>query len=336
VRPPAEPIPAGLLGSPAALIFGRLVRMIDGERHAALKPAVTATVTALDPARVAGETDRWARALSADIGPRSDPGRLVRFALDLPVHVVAGLLGVPGPEVPRIAGWAGELARALAPGSAPARVAEGKVAAGRLLERFEALRAEPAGRAGDGLLALLAHQARATPEAEAVVANAIGFLTQAYEATAGLIGNTLRALARQPDLAERVRVAPGLAEPVVREVLRHDPPVQNTRRFFAAAGPLAGERVAPGDTVLVILAAANRDPAANPDPDRFDPFRAAPRIFTFGAGVHACPGERLAVAIARAAIERLLAAGIALAPLAGPTTYRASSNARIPLFGAAD
>jgi cytochrome P450 len=112
--------------------------------------------------------------------------------------------------------------------------------------------------------------------------------------------------------------------------------VQNTRRFIAADGTLGGARMAAGDAVLVLLAAANRDPAANPEPDRFDPLRLAPRMFTFGAGAHVCPGERLAIAIARAGVERLLAAGAALEPLAGPTTYRASANGRIPLFGAAD
>lgn len=338
VRPPSEPIPPALLGSPAADIFGRLVRMIDGEDHATLKPAVTTTVTPIDAARIALEAARWARTLAADIGPRSDPGRLVRFAFELPVHVVASLLGVPEPELARTAAWASELARGLAPGSAADRVERAKQAAGHLLERFQALLVERTARSGGGLLAVLAHQARATGRADtsAVVANGIGFLTQAYEATAGLIGNTLRALARHPDLTERLRAAPDLADPVIREVLRHDPPVQNTRRFIASAGTLAGQRMAAGDTVLVLLAAANRDPSANPEPDRFDPLRVDPRVFTFGAGPHACPGERLAVAIARAGVERLLAAGIALEPLAEPTTYRASANARIPLFGTRD
>lgn len=324
------------MGSPAALIFGRLVRMIDGERHTALKSAVTTTVATIDPVRAAKETVRRAGALSADIGPRSDPARLARFALELPVHVVASLLGVPEAELARTTGWASELARGLAPGSAPDRVEGARQAAGHLLERFQALLAEQTARASGGLLAMLAHQARETRDAGAVVANGIGFLTQAYEATAGLIGNTLRALARHPDLASRIRGSSDLSSRVVREVLRHDPPVQNTRRFMTADTTLAGRPVAAGDTVLVLLAAANRDPAANPEPDRFDPFRENPRVFTFGAGAHACPGERLAIAIGCAGVERLLAAGIALEPLAGATTYRASTNGRIPLFGAAD
>jgi cytochrome P450 len=88
-----------------------------------------------------------------------------------------------------------------------------------------------------------------------------------------------------------------------------------------------------GDGILVLLAAVNRDPVANPDPDRFEALRQDRRIFTFGAGGHACPGEALAATIAAAGVEALLTAGLDLAELAGPVAYRASGNLRIPLLG---
>jgi cytochrome P450 len=119
----------------------------------------------------------------------------------------------------------------------------------------------------------------------------------------------------------------------LEEVLRHDPPVQNTRRFVARDGELAGRAVAVGDTVLVVLAAANRDPALVAEPDRFDLDRADRRQLTLGAGTHACPGGALALAIAEAAVARLLANGLDLEPLATPVGYRPSANTRIPVFG---
>jgi cytochrome P450 len=143
-------------------------------------------------------------------------------------------------------------------------------------------------------------------------ANAAGFLLQAYEATAGLIGNTLLALGRNPRLREA-----GL-DKVIEEVLRLDPPVQNTRRFVARAGTIAGREMSEGDAILVVLAAANRDPAAP--------------LFSFGAGRHACPGQTLAVTIAKAGVERALAAGVDPGPLAREVSYRPSANVRIPLF----
>ncbi|HKQ92753.1 MAG TPA: cytochrome P450, partial [Blastocatellia bacterium] len=169
-------------------------------------------------------------------------------------------------------------------------------------------------------------------EADAIVANGIGFLSQAYDATAGLIGATLLALASRPEIRDQVGADPELLSPVIQEVLRYDSPVQNTRRFLAEDGIVAGEKMKAGDAILVILAAANRDPSVNPNPERFDIFRKERRIFSFGVGAHACPGEALATTIAKAGVERLIASGVVLEGLNETITYRASANARIPIF----
>ena len=124
-----------------------------------------------------------------------------------------------------------------------------------------------------------------------IVANALGFLFQTCDATAGLIGNSLVSLGRRPDVLERVTREPQDLRPTIEEVARFDSPVQNTRRFVETAGIVAGEVMQAGDAVLVLLAAANRDPAANPDPDRFNLQRPDRRLFTFGLGAHACPGR---------------------------------------------
>ena len=151
-------------------------------------------------------------------------------------------------------------------------------------------------------------------------------------ATAALLGNTLLALARHAHVRELLaRDAPALRA-VVAEVARHDAPVQNTRRFVATAGGVAGQAMKEGDTVLVLLAAANRDPAVNDDPARFEPARRERRTFTFGFGPHACPGETLAVTIAAAGVARLLATGVDPERVAASYTYRPSANIRMPRF----
>jgi len=222
---------------------------------------------------------------------------------------------------------------AVAPGADTARIDQGKAAASHLLQTVgAAVRSAPG-----GLPATLGREAERVGGADraAVLANAIGFMAQAYEATAGLIGNTLRALTARPGLRAAVTTDPRRLEAVIREVLRHDAPVQNTRRFLATDGVIAGQPMSAGDTVLVVLAAANHDAAANPQPERFDEARASRRTFTFGAGPHACPGETLAVSIARAAVERLLAHGLDLDALPAQPAYQPSGNLRIPLFAGA-
>jgi cytochrome P450 len=115
----------------------------------------------------------------------------------------------------------------------------------------------------------------------------------------------------------------------VAEVARFDAPVQNTRRFAAGAVTAGGAMLGAGDAVLVVLAAANRDPAANDEPDAFRPDRPAPAVFTFGAADHRCPGRTVATTIAVQVVGELLAAGFEPAS-AVPAGYLPLANARIP------
>ena len=325
VRPVEEPVPKALVGTAVGEIFSRLVRMNDGPRHAALKPTIEAIVAA---ARGADATaQRWARRLGEELTPSAHPERLTHFASALAVSVMAELIGIPVDMVPAVTRWTGPFVRAMAPGADAETIALGAGAASQLLELAHSLPTS-----GDGMLANLVGQAPG--DREAVIANAIGFLSQAHDATAGLIGNTVVALSRMPELRATVRAAPGALARVVTEVARHDAPVQNTRRFVAEDGIVGGTQMRAGDAILVLLAAANRDPAVNADPARFDHERIDPRVFTFGLGPHACPGAMLAVTIAAAAVGYLLDAGIPLDDLATRVTYRSSPNARIPSFGA--
>lgn len=328
VRPPGEPIPPQLLGTPVAEIFRHLVRMSDGAAHCPFKRAVATTLAALDPRVIAAQGDRWARTLVGKRRGADTPSSLTDVALRLPIYAVASVLGVPADTLPTLAGWVAAYVACLVPGGDLAR---GSAAAAACLATFRALLAAQERGRGDGVLAALAREAGGAGM-DVIVANGIGLLTQTYEATAGLIGNTLVALASRPEWRPQATDDPALLAAIVREVLRHDPPIQNTRRFVARDGEIAGEAVRAGDAILVVLAAANRDPAANPQPARFDPGRQDARTFALGAGAHACPGEDLAIPIATAGVARLLASGRAPDRLGGPVAYRPSPNARLPLL----
>lgn len=334
VRPPAEPVPAALLNSSAADIFRHLVRMNDGQQHHCLKGAVASTLQAMNGDTILAQSNVWARLLTNEIRPDRDPGRLVEFAFRLPVYVVASLLGIPETYLLQTSLWMSDFVRCLAPGSLPAQIEQGKEAASHLLDLLRTVvRLQEAGDASSGLHSLMHNIEQAGySDREMAVANGIGLLSQAYEATAGLISNTLLTLARHQEVAEQLLADPNLLPLVIQEVLRYDPPIQNTRRYMASNGTVAGVEMKEGDGVLVVLAAANRDPDVNHSPEKFDIFRKAPRLFTFGVGEHACPGEMIAALIARASVEQIICTDVNIPSLAESVSYRSSGNTRIPLF----
>jgi cytochrome P450 len=338
VRPVAEPVPAAIAGTSAGAIFGRLARMNEGAAHAKARGALAGALASVDPARLRECTRAQAHALA---GRHALPAgaALTRWMFNLPTCVVADLLGVEAAALAPLAREVADFVRCLSPLSAAAELADADSAANALLARFTALlRADAAGtlRAADGapigLLARVRGDAAAAGgiDHDALVANLIGLLSQTHEATAGLIGNSVVALACRPQLLTRLRGDPLLAEALVREVARVDASVQNTRRFVARACTIAGTALAAGDTIMLLLAAAGRDPAVHEQPDEIDLERAAAPLPGFGHGRHACPGQQLALAIAAAAVAALLAMPLAFERLR--LTYRPSANARLPLF----
>ena len=334
VRPPAEIVPAALLNSPVADIFRHLVRMNDGQQQHCLKGVVASTLQAMNSDTILAQSKTWARLLTDEMKPESDPGRLAEFAFRLPVYVVASLLGIPETQLLQTSLWMSDFVRCLAPGSLPQQIEQGKEAASHLLDLLHTVvRLQEAEDTSSGLR-LLIHDIKQAgyPDRAMAIANGIGLLSQAYEATAGLIGNTLLTLARRQEVSEQLLADPNLLPLVIEEVLRYDPPIQNTRRYVAFNGTVAGGEMKEGDGVLVVLAAANRDPDVNHNPERFDLFRPARRLFTFGVGEHACPGEMMAVIIARTGVEQLIHSGVTMSHLAESVSYRSSANTRIPLF----
>lgn len=321
VRPPSEPVPRALLGAAVGELFGRLVRMTDGAAQVRAKRAVAA---ALDvPAEtVAAEARRWSAALAPD------RARLDAFLFALQMHVVGALLGFAPDRLPEIAERMRDIVTAIAPGATPEAIGRGHEAAAGMVALTEAL----IQARGDGLARRLrdAAEREGGVDAAVVAANAVGFLFQAHDAGAGLLGNAVAALGARPQLRRAVAADRALLPGLVQEVLRCDPPAQNTRRFVAEDTEIAGCPLRAGDAVLVVIAAANRDPALNPDPDRFDPARPDRRLLTFGHGRHACPGDAIAAAIAVAGLDALLDR-LPDWP-ERPAAYRPSPNVRVPRF----
>jgi cytochrome P450 len=260
-------------------------------------------------------TEACSASLFAGLGRPPDWNRFTSdFALPLPSHVVTNLLDIQDSAAPEICRWLDDLVRCFSPAATPLEVERGKIAAEQLLSALNATKGFVTDLTGD--------VCRAGFEGPYLaVANALGLLFQSYEGIAGLIGNAVIELSYRAQSAQKTHDDGRVLQSVVEHVVRNDSPVQNTRRFVAERVYALGKTFAQGDRVLLILAAANRDPKANG------------RVFTFGAGVHACPGGMIAMTIATKALECIVAQHTDLAPIAGTVSYRPSQNTRIPLFG---
>jgi len=333
VRPVSEPVPAAIVGSAAGEVFGHLVRMNEGLRHDAPKLALQRFLASMDLDRVQARTE--ALALQAAGQGALRDAALSRWMFEVPVMAVADLLGFVEAELPQVARWMADFVACLSPLSTPAQLEAAGDAASALLARFSELVQASAAQPGSAL-ARLQQEAESAGwhDAQALLCNAVGLLSQTYEATAGLVGNGITALATQPGLLEAMGREPGKLPQMVHEVSRHDPSIHNTRRFASETTQVAGVSLQAGDVVLLVLAAAGRDPACNARPDEFLLERPNREVPGFGHGEHQCPGQALACAIAASAVGALLVSGRLKDAASFSWAYRPSMNARIPVFTA--
>jgi cytochrome P450 len=332
VRPVSEPVPHALGNTAAAMIFGGLVRMNDGDQQRRCKQAIAAALGSLEREAIVAAACRNAVDSSRELRSDQHPEALTRFMLMLPVRTMATLLGVPAERIGAVAEWAAAFASSIAATASAAEIEQGASAAAALLEQFHELLATQRSQPCGALLGTLAREVGSAGTDAAIVANGIGLMSQSYEATAGLIGNTLLALAREPSLHEAVRRTPALLATLIQRVLHLDPPTQSTRRFVVRDGSVAGQPMQAGETILVLLAAAGRDSGLLPPPGDLanEDWSRAPG--NFGAGRHACPASSLAALIAEGAVAHLLALGLELRELTARYRYRTSNHVRVPLF----
>lgn len=146
-----------------------------------------------------------------------------------------------------------------------------------------------------------------TPEVIDVVRVAANLFAAGQETTVRLLSSGLMILAERPQLQQRLREHPDLIPNFVEETLRVESPIKGDFRLARCPVKVGGVEVPAGTTVMVVNAAANRDPRRFPEPDKFDLDRAnARQQVAFGRGIHSCPGAPLARAEARIGFQRML------------------------------
>ncbi len=141
---------------------------------------------------------------------------------------------------------------------------------------------------------------------EEVIANVILVLVGGLEETTNLIGNGMLVLLRNPDSLAQLRDDPSIAQAAVEELLRYEPPTQHTGRIAPEDVVMGGQTIRKGESLTIVLAAANRDPNRFPDPDRVDLTRTDNRHLAFGWASHYCFGSPLSRMSGQIAFNTLL------------------------------
>jgi cytochrome P450 len=234
-----------------------------------------------------------------------------QLAYPLPVRIISELLGVPVEDHPRFAGWSARLAHSLQPdfgldpAAAKARAEAAAVAGDEFAVYFRELiairRARPAGDLLSEMIAAEDEGERLTEDE--LIATCVLLLVAGHETTVGLISNGILALLRHPGQLALLRKDPGLAAGAVEETLRYDAPVQMTARVARGVMHIGPVTAPDGALILLLLAAAGRDPRVFKDPDKFDIRRGGSPHLAFAAGPHFCLGAPLARLEAAIALE---------------------------------
>jgi cytochrome P450 len=221
------------------------------------------------------------------------------LAYPFPLAVLALLLGFPQEDRDQIKRWCDEFLVPFGrdPATLPAAAVEHARQSGAALSRYvRDLTTQARAHPRDDLLSALV-QAESDGQRlseDELFANVVLFLIAGHENLTGLFGCGTLALLQHPDQWQRLTAEPAVLQSAVEELARYVTPNQFIRRVALEALTIGGKSVQQGQVVFVVLAAANRDPARYPDPDRLDLGRAVGWPLAFGHGFHFCLGVALA------------------------------------------
>lgn len=284
----------------------------DGDVHAAHRavvgPALAKRVRTLAPVVTALTEQLWTEELDGD---RIDWATGV--ADRLPLALIAELLGLPGADVPTLLSLAYDSTEMLGGVVADGRMTALITLAAELAHYAYRAISDAKERVADRdsprtlLEVLVAAMAAGTIDEQQAVLIVVQLIGAGGESTAGLIASSARLLATDLDLQTRLRERPELVPAFLDEALRLESPFRGHHRHVVADTQLAGVDLPAGSHLLLLWGAANRDPAAYPNPDVVDLDRPRARAHAaFGAGAHFCIGSTLARLEATAALTLLL------------------------------
>ncbi|MEV0964643.1 MULTISPECIES: cytochrome P450 [unclassified Streptomyces] len=298
----------GIPGERKAELMTHLLN-IDPPDHTRLRRLVSKAFTPRRVAEFAPRVQELTDGLIDGFAQRGHADLIHEFAFPLPIYAICDMLGVPREDQDDFRDWAGMMIRhGGGPRGGVARSV--KRMRGYLAELIHRKREAPGDDLISGLIRASDHGEHLTENEAAAMAFILLFA--GFETTVNLIGNGTYALLRDPGQRRRLQDSlaageTGLLATGVEELLRYDGPVElATWRFATEPLTLGGRDISTGDPVLVVLAAADRDPERFAEPDTLDLARRDNPHLGYGHGIHYCLGAPLARLEGQTALAALL------------------------------
>ncbi len=232
---------------------------------------------------------------------------MARFCVPIPIDVIASILGVDHGRLVEFREWSEGIIQSLNPLRTPEQTAAMETASTALFDYFTAAMATRRASPQDDLISdMVQLQAeRGDLSDDELRINLSALLVGGNLTTTDLIGNGVRLLLTHPAELAKLKADPKIINGLVEEVLRYEPPVDITGRIGSGDRAVGGCPVHAGQSLMVSLRGANRDPEVFDDPHRFDVTRKHRPHVAFGGGAHICIGAPLARLEAQVALPKL-------------------------------
>lgn len=278
----------------------------DGADHRRLRGLVSKAFTPSIIGQMRPRIQAIADELLDQIAAQGEADLIETYAFPLPIIVIAELLGIPAEDRDKFRTWSNAVMMpALTPEAQAETLANLQAFVAYLRQLFEQRRHDPQ---PDLISALLqAEEAGDRLSEEELFSMVILLIIAGHETTVSLLGNATLALLQHPAQMAHLRENPDLMPTAVEEFLRYDGPVERAMsRWATEEVEINGRILQPGDPIIVIIGAANRDPAQFDNPDRLEIERNPTRHLAFGRGSHYCLGAPLARLEGEIALNTLL------------------------------
>lgn len=229
-----------------------------------------------------------------DAFPKDPFDLLAAYCTQIPVITICRLLGVPADMAPQLLQWSHDMVAMYQANRSHQTELNAAKASDEFVQFLTTYVAERRSVPRDDLITKLisAEEEGEKLSTDELISTCILLLNAGHEATVHALGNGVKCMLQQG--WDEAWIAPDGIERLVEEILRFDPPLHMFTRYAYEEAEVMGHTFQRGDQVALLLASANRDPAAEEGADVFDPTRPARTNMSFGGGLHFCVGAPLA------------------------------------------